>query len=214
MKHLQRGILVAIEGIDGSGNSTLAHHLANALKEQLWPVILTREPGDSILGSHIRTILHDPTISKTAKAEYLLFAADRAQHFESVVLPSLAKNQIIISDRMADSSVVYQGYARGLDTSFIQHVNAWAMEGREPDIVVYVRVTAETALERRIARNIPFTSFEQESKNFFQKIVEGFDKLMHKRKNAYILDGTKKPEELTHLAMEIILTWIHNTTNT
>lgn len=88
------------------------------------------------------------------------------------------------------------------------------MEGREPDIVVYVRVTAETALERRITRNIPFTSFEQESKNFFQKTVEGFDKLMHKRKNAYILDGTKTPEELTHLAMEIILTWIHNTTNT
>jgi len=213
MKHLQQGILVAIEGIDGSGKSTLAHHLANALKEQLWPVVLTREPGDSTLGSHIRTILHDPAIAKTAKAEFLLFAADRAQHFQSVVLPSLAKKQIVISDRMADSSVVYQGYARGLDTSFIQRVNAWAMEGREPDIVIYVRVTAETALERRIARNIPFTSFEQESKDFFQRVVDGFDELMHERTNTYILNGTKAPEELTHLAMEIILTWIHNNTN-
>jgi len=189
------------------------HHLDDALKEQLWPVVLTREPGDSTLGSHIRTMLHDPAIAKTAKAEFLLFAADRAQHFESIVLPSLAKKQIVISDRMADSSVVYQGYARGLDTSFIQQVNAWAMEGREPDIVIYVHVTAETALKRRIARNIPFTSFEQESKDFFQKVVDGFDKLMHKRTNAYILNGTKTPEELTHLAMEIILTWIHNNTN-
>jgi len=88
------------------------------------------------------------------------------------------------------------------------------MDGREPDIVVYVRVNAETALERRITRNIPLTSFEQESKDFFQKVIDGFDKLMHTKTNAYILDGTKTPEELTHLAMEIILTWIHNNTNT
>jgi dTMP kinase len=214
MKHLQQGILVAIEGIDGSGKSTLAHHLAYALKDELWPVVLTREPGDSNLGSHIRTILHDAAIEKNAKAEFLLFAADRAQHFEDVVLPALAKKQIVISDRMADSSVVYQGFARGLDTSIIQRVNSWAMDGREPDIVVYVRVNAETALERRITRNIPLTSFEQESKDFFQKVIDGFDKLMHTKTNAYILDGTKTPEELTHLAMEIILTWIHNNTNT
>jgi dTMP kinase len=210
MKQLQQGMLVAIEGIDGSGKSTLAHHVYHTLKEQSLPALLTHEPGDSTLGTHIRTILHNPAIEKTPKAEFLLFAADRAQHFDSVVLPALAKKYIVISDRMADSSVVYQGYARGLDTLFIKQVNAWAMRDREPDIVIYVRVSAELALQRRITRNIPLTSFEQESKDFFKKVAHGFDQLMSTKANAHILDGTKTIEELTKIAAEIILRWIQN----
>lgn len=210
MRQLQRGLLVAIEGIDGSGKSTLAHNIHHALTNLSWSTLLTREPGDSALGTHIRTILHDPAIPKTPKAEFLLFAADRAQHMSSVVLPALAHKKIVISDRMADSSVVYQGYARGLDIAMIKKINAWAMEDHEPDIILYVRIPAALAYERLIARNIPLTSFEQEPQTFFQRLVEGFDTTMQAKQQAIILDGTQTPEQLTTTATEKILSWIQN----
>ena len=210
MKQLRKGVLIAIEGIDGSGKSTLASNLEKALTHESWQVLLTREPGDSPLGAHIRTLLHDATISKTPKAEFLLFAADRAQHINTVVLPALARNEIVISDRMADSSVVYQGYARGLDIKMIQGINSWAMEDREPDIIFYIRISADFAYERLIMRNLPLTSFEQESKAFFQRLIEGFDLVMDAKQNAYTLDGTYTPEQLSTQATEIIRSWIYN----
>jgi dTMP kinase len=210
VKQLRKGVLIAIEGIDGSGKSTLASNLEKALTHESWQVLLTREPGDSPLGAHIRTLLHDATISKTPKAEFLLFAADRAQHINTVVLPALARNEIVISDRMADSSVVYQGYARGLDIKMIQGINSWAMEDREPDIIFYIRISADFAYERLIMRNLPLTSFEQESKAFFQRLIEGFDLVMDAKQNAYTLDGTYTPEQLSTQATEIIRSWIYN----
>ena len=208
MKQLHHGILIAVEGIDGSGKSTLALNIAKALTMQSWQVLLTKEPGDTALGAHIRTILHDSSIPKNPKAEFLLFAADRAQHMSTVVLPALTRNKIVISDRMADSSVVYQGYARGLDIQMIKVINTWAMEEREPDIILYLQVSAEVAYQRVIARNVSLTSFEQEPKEFFQKAVEGFDMLMKSKKNAFILDGTQKPEQLSSTATEMILSWV------
>lgn len=208
MKQLQQGILIAIEGIDGSGKSTLALNVAKALAKQSWPVQLTNEPGDSPLGSHIRSLLHDPSIPKVPQAEFLLFAADRAQHMSTVVLPALARNQIVISDRMADSSVVYQGYVRGLDMTMIHTINAWAMEHREPDIVIYLSVTARVAYDRLITRNLPLTSFEQEPQLFFQKLAEGFDLIMKSKHNAIILDGAETPAHLSTTATEMILRWI------
>ena len=208
MKQLQHGILIAVEGIDGSGKSTLALNIAKALTIQSWPVLLTKEPGDTALGAHIRTILHDSSIPKNPKAEFLLFAADRAQHMSTVVLPALTRNQIVISDRMADSSVVYQGYVRGLDLQMIKVINAWAMEDRQPDIIVYVQISADIAHKRLVARNLPLTSFEQEPKEFFQKAVHGFDMLMKSKQNVFMLDGTQKPEQLSLTATEMILSWI------
>lgn len=210
MKQVQRGVLIAVEGIDGSGKSTLASNITKTLLATSWPVLLTKEPGDSILGAHIRTILHDPTIPKTPKAEFLLFAADRSQHITTVVLPALERKQIVISDRMADSSVVYQGHARGLDIAMIKKINAWAMEECEPDIILYVRVSADIAYERLIKRNVPLTSFEQEPRTFFQHLVEGFDVVLQEKPQAIILDGTQAPEHLTVTATEKILSWIHS----
>ena len=208
MKQLQRGILVAIEGIDGSGKSTLALNIPKALTIQSWPVLLTKEPGDTTLGTHLRSILHDQSIQKSPKAEFLLFAADRAQHITTVVHPAIQHKQIVISDRMADSSVVYQGYVRGVDVDMIKKINAWVTEQHEPDIILYLRVSADIAYGRLVTRNTPLTSIEQEPKEFFQKAVEGFDTVMKSRPNAFILDGTQTPEQLTTIATEIILSWI------
>lgn len=210
MKQLKRGILIAIEGIDGSGKSTLSLNLAKNMVTQGWPIQLTKEPGDTPLGSHLRAILHDKTLNKTSKAEYLLFASDRAQHMSTVVLPALNKKKIVISDRLGDSSVVYQGFARGLDVNIIMTINAWAMEQQEPDIILCVKVPAEVAMQRLVARNVPLTSFEQESSHFFQKLIDGFDKVMKVKQHAHFIDGTLPPEIVMNQSLEIIHSWIHN----
>ena len=135
---LQSGLLITIEGIDGSGKSTLAKNLTTYLQRE-YETVLTKEPGGSALGKQLRTLLQTQPVPITPLAEYLLFAADRAQHFHEVIIPNLKKGRIIISDRMADSSIVYQGYGRGLDREKIKYVNQWAMQGVQPDITFYVQ---------------------------------------------------------------------------
>ena len=188
MKKLNKGLLVSLEGIDGSGKSVLAKNLVQALKE--YPTISTKEPGGTPVGEKIRAILLDKNSHLCPKAEFLLFAASRAEHFAKLVIPELQKGSLVISDRMADSSLVYQGYARGLDKEVIQSINCWAMNNVLPDLTFYVKVNVETALERIKKRNIPLTGFEQE-KAFIEKTIEGFETIFSTRSNVIILDGTQ-----------------------
>src|SRR3972149_5899470 len=123
-------MLITLEGIDGSGKSTLAKKMADTLHN----VVLTKEPGGSALGKKLREILQMQPVPITPIAEFLLFAADRAQHFDEVVIPALEQNKIVISDRMADSSLVYQGYGRGINMENIKLVNKWVMQDITPDI--------------------------------------------------------------------------------
>ena len=127
MKKKTNGFLICVEGIDGSGKSLFAQSLAKELGKKGYPTLLTREPGGTPLGERIRELLFDKKTPPCHKAEYLLFAASRAQHCHQLIAPALAEGTIIISDRMADSSLVYQGYIRGLSVDFIRSVNTWAM---------------------------------------------------------------------------------------
>lgn len=206
MHNLKKGLLVVLEGIDGSGKTLLAKNLFEQLQES-FKVLLTKEPGGSQLGQYLRTILQDRPFPVNAKAEFLLYAADRAQHFTEVVMPALAENSLIISDRMNDSSVVYQGYGRGLDIATIQAINTWAMNSIKPDLTIYVRIDAETARKRLVERG-KLSVFDQESLAFFEKLIEGFEQLYKNRKNVIILDGTFTPEELAQRTKEKIIAWI------
>ncbi len=202
------GILISIEGIDGSGKTTLAHNLSAALTQQGFSVLLTREPGGCSLGKQIRPILQTQEIPLDPKAEYLLFAADRAQHFHEVVLPALENNMIVISDRMADSSLVYQGYGRGLDKELIATINSWAMQKRHPDITFYVRISFAVSQERLQSRGA-LTAFEKEKESFTTNLIDGFDALFTNKKNGYTLDGTQQPELVTKQALARVLQWIN-----
>jgi len=208
MKAIKRGILIAIEGIDGSGKSTLAHNLYNKLGEGKIPAVLTKEPGATALGTQLRAILHERPFEFCPKAEYLLFATDRAQHMDTVVLPALNDNKIVISDRMGDSSVVYQGYARGLDINMIEAINSWAMNGIQPDLIFYVQLSATQAMDRIKKRNKTLTSFEKEGKAFIESLITGFNTLFKHRSNVIWLDGTNTPEELAEETLVHLSTWI------
>ncbi len=210
MQQLTRGILIAIEGIDGSGKSTLARNLYTAFAAQTIDTILTKEPGGSHLGKQLREILQKQTTPLDPKAEYLLFAADRAQHFTEIIIPALHKGQLVISDRMGDSSIAYQGYGRGLDIAMIKTVNAWAMHGIKPDLIVYVVLDPAVAWQRIKARNEALTTFEQESKAFIQRLADGFETLFANRNDVITLDGNDSPDLITQKAITAIRAWIHS----
>lgn len=203
---MKNGILIAIEGIDGSGKSTLARNLEEALFNQGHSVVRTQEPSHTSLGKQLRSILHNQETPLARKAEFLLFAADRAQHFQDVVLPALAKGKIVISDRMADSSLAYQGYGRHLSKDMIKMVNDWVMETRHPDYIIYLKLDPAHAARRIQSRGEPLSAFEQEKNDFQCRISHGFDEMYAMKNNVIVLDATKSEFDLQQDALRALKT--------
>ena len=201
------GLLIGVEGIDGCGKTVFSQALAQVLAGHGCENVLTKEPGGTKFGLQLRQILQyrDELGDLDPKAEYLLFAADRAQHFTQVVIPNLQDNKIVISDRTGDSSVVYQGYGRGLDIHMIQQINAWAMCNIKPDLIIYLKIDYMTAQNRVSLRSEKLTAFEQAGSEFMHKVINGFDQLYANCGNVLILDGKLPTTSLVAQATEQIL---------
>jgi dTMP kinase len=203
-KHTKcKSLLVALEGIDGSGKTSVSHALAQALKDLDLPVMLTKEPGGTPFGLAMRSLLHDRPYRLSAETEFLLFAADRAQHMRDVIKPALEQNSIIISDRMADSSLAYQGYGRGISLEHIQQVNQWVMADVKPNLVFYLKIDYKTALNRMATRT-SLTPFEKEQAAFFLRVINGFDTIFKNRPDVIELDATASVEQLVLQARDAI----------
>lgn len=207
MQQLQRGVLIAIEGIDGSGKSTLTTNLAKKLIEHKLPVIVTKEPGGTQLGQQLRTILQQQLMPVCAKAEYLLFATDRAQHMHELA-PLLEQKNIILSDRMGDSSIVYQGYGHGLEIEMIKKINVWALNNHLPDITLFVSIDADTARARLKQRGKKLTTFEKRDHHYMQRIIKGFDIVMGDRTDVIKLDGNQSASALAQQAFDELMEWM------
>lgn len=204
MPSMGSGFLLVFEGIDGSGKTTLAKNLSQLLKEQDLPVVETREPGKTELGLKLRSLLQEGSIFVCQKAEYLLFAANRAQHFHEIIMPGLAEKKLIISDRLSDSSLVYQGYARGLAIDFLTTTNKWSMDDRLPDLVIYVRTSVEVASERMRKRAGDLSFFEKDQ-SFIRRVYEGYEKLVATRPGVMVVDGNLDPAELAQITYEKVM---------
>jgi len=209
MPKLYKGILIAVEGIDGSGKSTLAHNLFTLLEQEGFDIILTKEPGASALGKEIRKLIQTQTIPLTPRAEYLLFAADRAQHFDELIIPNLTKKKFIISDRMSDSSLAYQGYGNGLDLKELHSINNWTMRNIIPDLTIFVRIPVTIALERAKNRG-PLSAYEKRE-NFLQHVADGFEELYKNNKNVIIVNGIESSEIVTKETYTKIKQWLTTT---
>jgi dTMP kinase len=183
--------LITFEGIEGAGKTTLAQHLAEWLHAQGIPVRLTREPGGSTLGTHLRPILlHEPLDAWT---ELFLFLADRRQHTLQVILPALEQGFWVLCDRYADSTLVYQGYGRGLDIALIRRLNALATNNLTPDLTVLIDLPVEDALARANAPN----RFEAETRAFHERIREGYLELARAEPHRFlVLNGLQSLETL------------------
>jgi len=207
MPQLKSGILIAIEGIDGSGKSTLAKNISLLLEQQGFNTLLTKEPGDSELGKEIRELVCAQNVPISPMAQYLLFAADRAQHFTELIIPALAKNALIICDRLADSSLAYQSYGNGVDMEMVKSINAWSMQNIIPDLTIFVSVPVETALERCGKRG-SLSAYEK--KDFLQRVADGFEEIYKNRDNVIIVDGTESPENLNQIVINKMKEWLNH----
>lgn len=183
-------MFITFEGGEGSGKTTLIKALIEWLKGCQIDVIATREPGGSDIAEKIRAIILDEqNTHMKARTEALLFAAARVQHLEETVIPALEQNKIVLCDRYIDSSLAYQGYARGLGFEAILKINTFALE-HMPDLTVYINSDPEIGLSRIKSRDN--NRLDLEKIEFHQKVREGYLTLANMYPNRYlVIDGDR-----------------------
>lgn len=206
--HHYPGTLITLEGIDGAGKTQLLTTLTKMLSKDGRQVVVTKEPGGTRIGKMLKTVLLEEEKECDPRVEFLLFAADRAEHFQKLVIPALARGDIVISDRMADSALAYQGYGRGVDPNFIETVNSFAMHGISPDITLYLKIPLDEALKRRIVRRGAHSTMEQEGDDFWQRVTEGYEILARRHPRIHPLDALQHPTALADAAHHIVCTFL------
>jgi dTMP kinase len=207
---MARGWFITLEGIEGSGKTTQAAILAEALRARGNQVIMTREPGGTRAGELIRAIFLDSRIALEITAELLLVLADRAQHVCEKLRPALEAGQIVISDRYADSTVAYQGYGRGLDLKLVRDLNRLASDGIIPDLTIVLDCAPETGLERSKARAQGAVyirdRFEGERLEFHRRVRDGFRAIARDEPaRVVLLDSAREPGDVSSAILRIVL---------
>ncbi len=169
-----RGIFITMEGPDGAGKTTQIERLKAYLTEKGYDVLLTREPGGTVISEAVRELLLDPAHKEMKPStELLLYAAARAQLVGEVIGPAVEAGKAVISDRFVDSSVVYQGIARGLGVETVYAVNAPAIGKYMPDVTFLLDLPAEVGIARK-KNQAELDRMEQESLVFHRKVAEGY----------------------------------------
>lgn len=191
-------MFITFEGPDGSGKTTQIHLLVEWLKAEGYEVIVTREPGGTLIGNQIRTVLHDAANTEMdPRAEILLYSADRAQHVAQQIRPALAEGKIIISDRYADSTLAYQGYGRQLDLQALREITAFATGGLAPHLSLYLDVPPETGLERRQLGEGEWNRLDAEPLAFHRRVREGYLALVEQEPERWrVIDATLPVKEV------------------
>lgn len=171
---MKKGILISFEGGEGGGKSTQAKLLGDYFREEGRDVLITREPGGTVISEQIReVVLGTKNIGMAFTTEVLLFQAARAQIYRELILPSLTAGKVVICDRTRDSSVVYQGMVRKFGVEKIEKLNKISTRNTYPDLTFLLDVAIENGLERRIKTDV-INRLDMEQKEFHQKVREGF----------------------------------------
>lgn len=194
------GAFITFEGGDGAGKSTQAELLAGWLEERGHEVVRTREPGGTRLGAEIRQLLlhgGDEIGEVDARAEALLYAADRAQHVAKIVRPALDRAAVVVQDRYIDSSLAYQGAGRVLPVPDVLSINEWATGGLRPALTVLLDISPDEAASRRVERGGASDRLEAEDESFHEAVRRGFLELADADPDRYLaLDGSLPADEL------------------
>ncbi len=188
-----RGKFITFEGCEGSGKSTQVRLLSEKLKADGVDFIVTREPGGSDVAEQIRKIILDGrNTAMCDECEALLYAAARIQHLKEIVEPALAQGKLVICDRYVDSSLAYQGYARGLGEQYVSAINSFALEEYAPDLTLFLNISPKAAFERKHGAD-KGDRIEQLGLAFHEKVYNGYLALAGKYPRIYAVDcgGTK-----------------------
>lgn len=186
-----RGLFVTVEGVEGSGKTTVTHSLAEWLRQKGVKVLVTAEPGDTPLGARIRDLLANFS-ERTAWAEAFLFLADRAEHVERVINPALERGEIVLCDRFTDSTIAYQAFGLGLPLETLNELNRIATNGLVPDLTLLLDVDPETGLQR--VKNE--TVFERRQLHFHQRVRWGYLWLAKREPNRIKVVDASQPLEI------------------
>lgn len=197
------GLFIAVEGGDGAGKSTQVKLLAERLQTLGHEVVITREPGGSPIAEKIRHVVLDvANLGLNERAEALLFAASRAEHVASTIQPALDEGKTVITDRYMDSSIAYQGIARGLGLEHIRNLNLWATNSLVPDLTIILDVDTEHGLNRVADPN----RLEEESTEFHAVVRDAFLQLATLSPERYLVVSANKPaDEIADVIFERVL---------
>lgn len=208
---MKKGIFITAEGPEGAGKTTIIHMLAENLSKQGYKVMHTREPGGIEIAEQIRSVILDKrNTAMDPRTEALLYAAARRQHLVEKVKPALEVGYIILCDRFIDSSLAYQGYARGLGVSEVFSINQFAIEEMMPQLTLYFDIAPEEGLARinqHVEREV--NRLDLEEMNFHHRVREGYLKLLEKSpERIYKIDASQHIETVYKEAEEKIKAFV------
>lgn len=193
-----KGKLITLEGGEGAGKSTLISRLSHELTAAGHAVVSTRAPGGTPIGQEIRRLLlevRDAPISH--RAELLLFLADRAEHVDHLIRPALEQGKFVLCDRYDDSTVAYQGCARGFGEDNVRKLCEFATNGLRPDATFYLDIDPEIGFQRMRSASMDKDRIESESLNFHKKIRDAFRSFAQREpKRIHVIDASKTPDEV------------------
>ncbi len=198
-------MFITLEGGEGSGKTTCAREAAAALRDQGYDVLLTREPGGTLLGNALRTLLLDAKSQApvSTRAELLLFCAARAQLVTEVLQPHLDKGGVILCDRYADSTLAYQGYGRGLPLDTLKIILEFATGGLWPHLTLYLDLTPEQGLQRRHPQD--WDRLDALELSFHQRVHEGYDALIAQEPQRWRrIDASQPVEQVCQDVLAVI----------
>lgn len=210
---MKKGIFITVEGPEGAGKTTIFRKLGEYLLEEGYQVLMTREPGGIAIAEQIREVILDKeNTTMDARTEALLYAAARRQHLVEKVKPALESREIVLSDRFIDSSLAYQGYARGLGINEVLSINQFAIGDMMPDLTLYFDIEPEIGLERiSLHKGREINRLDLEKLEFHKKVHEGYHILLNQFSERIVkIDASKAVEEVYNETKTILMNFIES----
>ena len=201
------GVFITLEGGEGSGKTTQAVRLCQSLTEQGYNVLHTREPGGTLIAERLRSILLEKSTEAIApETETLIILAARRQHADQVIRPALARGTLVICDRYSDSTMAYQGYARGLDLKILRTMNDWATSKLIPHLTVLFDIPVAAGLRRRRREAVSQNRLDLETERFHTKVRSGFLTLAKREpRRIKIIDARQSPDAIARQVETLVL---------
>ncbi|AHB35857.1 dTMP kinase [Spiroplasma apis] len=190
-------LFISLEGIDGSGKTTISKMIKDKLLQKGYQVLLTREPGGEPMSENIRKIILDPEAKITPWTETLLYVAARKQHLDTIIIPALKKGIIVICDRFMDSTSAYQGCGRNIGMADVDELQNIVLGSTKPDLTIFFDITPKEAQIRLINRKRTVDRLEQEDQKFHEAVYEGYQMLISENSDRIkVVDSRKQINEV------------------